>query len=132
MSCYVFFAHVFSAVSVGVRCRVWTFRGQLAASSFPSFLRSRIQVLHLSFLVIFLGDIAVSPVLVVFAALSSQVLSLSTSTVSFPSEFSCCSCSPRVHLPSPHLRFVLAAGQSQGVKWEAWGPIIHRGPWGSA
>ena len=106
--------------------------GPLVALSSLFFLRSWVQVLPLLLLVVVSAYIRVSPVFVVFAALSSLAPLPSTSLVSLPSEFLRCSCSPRVHLPLPHLRFVLAVGQSQGVMWEAWGPIFHRGPWGSA
>ena len=105
--------------------------GPLVALSSLSFLRSWVQVLHLLLLSAVSACIRVSPVFVVFAALSSLSLLPSTSPVSLPSEFLRCSCSLRVHLPLPHLRLVLAVGQSQGVMWEAWGPIVHREPWGS-
>jgi hypothetical protein len=131
LRCFGFFAHAVSAVSVGLCCFVQNSRGPFVALPSPCFLRPLVQVLHLSLLVVVSGDIEVSPVLVVFAALPSRATLPSTSLVSLPSEFLRCPCSPRVHLPLPHLRFVLAVGQRQGVMWEAWGPIVHREPWGS-
>ena len=109
-------------------------RGPLVALPSPSFLRPLIQVLHLSLLVVVSGDIEVSPVLFVAAALSSRVPSrpivpasssfLSLLVRSFPSL--------PVLRSLPQFRSVPADAQDQGVKWEAWGPIVHREPWGSA
>ena len=128
----MFVAHAIPAVSVGLRCCVHTSRGSSSALSSLFSLGSLIQVLHFLLLSAVSAYTRVSPVFVFFAALSSLAPLPSTSLVSLPSEFLRCSCSPRVHLPLPHLRFVLAVGQSQGVMWEARGPIVHQEPWGSA
>ena len=130
MSCYVFFAHVFSAVSVGVRCRVWTFRGQPAASSFPSSPGSQNLVPHSLLLFVVLGDIEVSLVLVDAAVCFASVSPRPIVPFSSLSLLACSFSSPLVHQPSQHLRSVPAVAQDRGVKWEAWGPVSHEGPWG--
>ena len=133
LRCFGFFAHAISAVSVGLCCFVQNSRGPLVALPSPSFLRPLIQVLHLSLLVVVSGDIEVSPVLFVAAALSSRVPSRPIVPASSSPSLLVRSFSSLPVLRSlPHLRSVPADAQDQGVKWEAWGPIVHREPWGSA
>ena len=111
MSCSVFFAHVFSAVSVGVRCRVWTFRGQPAAFSFPSSPGSQNLVPHSLLLFVVLGDIEVSPVLVDAAVCFASVSPRPIVPFSSLSLLACSFSSLLVHRPSQHLRSVPAATQ---------------------
>jgi hypothetical protein len=76
------------------------------------------------------GDIEVFPVLVVVAASFTSVPLRSSAPSSSPSLMMHFSSSLRVRQPLQHLRLVPADAQDQGVKWEAWGPVSHEGPWG--
>ena len=93
---------------------------------------SQILVPHSLLLFVVWGDIEVSPVLFVAAALSSRVPSRPIVPASSSPSLLVCSFSSLPVLRSlPHLRSVPAGVQDQGVKWEAWGPIVHRETWGS-
>ena len=105
----------------------------LVALSSLSFLRSWVQVLHSLLLFVILADIRVS--LVLFDAAACIASSSPRPIVpSFSSPLLLVySLSSLLVLRSlPHLRSVPVDVQDQGVKWEAWGPIVHREPWGSA
>ena len=128
MPCSEFVAHAISAVSVGVRCCMRTFRGQPAASSFPSSPGSQILVPYSLLLFVVWGDIEVSPVLFVVAAYIASVPLRSIEPSSFLSSLMSSSSSPRVHWSSLRLRLVAVIIQDQGVIWEAWGPVTHEGP----
>ena len=107
--------------------------GPLVALSSLSFLRSWVQVLHLLLLFVISADIRESLVLFVAAACFASVLLRSiVPSFSSPSLLVCSLSSLPVLRSLPHLRSVPADAQDQGVKWEAWGPIVHREPWGSA
>ena len=106
-----FVALAISAVSVGVRCRVWTFRGQPATSSFPYSPGSQNLVPHSLLLFVVLGDIEVSPVLVDAAVCFASVSPRPIEPFSSLSLLACSFSSLLVHRPSQHLRSVPAAAQ---------------------
>ena len=126
----MFVAHVIIAVSVDVRCCVQTSCCPPVASSPLSFFLFQVWVLHFSLLVVALGDIEVSPVFVNAAVCFATISPRPIAPFSSLSLLACSFSSPLVHQPSQHLRSVPAAAQEQGVKWEAWGPVSHEGPWG--